>query len=57
MRQAAKLYNVSRTTLTNQRARIALQRDWKPKLIKLTKTKELVIVQHILDLDSQGFPP
>ena len=44
VRQAAKLYNVSRTTLTNRRARIALQRDWKPKLMKLTKTEELVII-------------
>ena len=25
--------------------------------MKLTKTEESVIVQHILDLDLQGFPP
>ena len=28
-----------------------------PNLMKLLKTEEAVIIQHVLDLDSRGFPP
>ncbi|KAF2788583.1 hypothetical protein K505DRAFT_394355, partial [Melanomma pulvis-pyrius CBS 109.77] len=56
-RRAAAAFNVPRSTLSTRRARIALQRNCKPKLKKLTKLKEEVIVRHVLDLDSRGFAP
>jgi hypothetical protein len=57
IRRAAKTYEVSKTTL---RARL---RGRPPPLEKrngrlvLTSTEEETLVQHILDLDSRGFPP
>jgi hypothetical protein len=55
--RAALAYNVPRSTLHNQRARIAARRDRKPNSKKLTKLEEEVIVRHILELDSRGFAP
>ena len=57
IQQAAKIYIVSKTTL---RAQLHSQT---PKLEKrnrqhiLTSSEEDTLVRHILDLDSQGFPP
>jgi hypothetical protein len=56
-RRAAAIYNVSRVTLSRQRARILLQSDCTPNLINLLKTEEDVIVQHTINLDAQGFAP
>jgi hypothetical protein len=56
-RRAAAIYNVSRKTLGRRRAGTPLRRDCTPNSIKLLKTEEDVIVQHILDLDLRGFPP
>src|ERR1700722_5102862 len=57
VRAATKTYNVTRTTLRRQRDKICSRRDSKPNSKKLTDLEELVIIQHILDLDSQGFSP
>jgi len=56
-RRAADIHNVPQKTLSDRRARKVSRRDCTPNLIKLLKTKEEVIIQHILDLDSRGFPP
>ncbi|KAG9605252.1 hypothetical protein KCU77_g1178, partial [Aureobasidium melanogenum] len=56
-RRAAELYSVSRSTLGNRLAGTTSRRDCEPNSMKLTKTEETVIVQHILNLDARGFPP
>jgi hypothetical protein len=55
--RAALAFNVTRTTLRNQRAGIQSRRDYKPKSKNLTKLEEEAIIAHILELDSQGFAP
>ena len=57
MRRAVTTYDVPRTTLRRQRARTTAQCNCKANLKKLTKLKESVIIEHILDLDSRGFAP
>ena len=57
VRRAAKLYNVPRSTLGARRAGTAPRRDCRPTVTRLTVTEEEVIVRHILELDSRGFPP
>ena len=56
-RDAAKVYEVSRTTLQRRRAGILTRRDCQPNSKKLTKLEEEVIVNHILNLDLRGFSP
>ena len=55
--RATVTFNVPKTTLRDRRAGKLIQRDYKPKLKKLTKLKEEVIVGYILELDSRGFAP
>jgi hypothetical protein len=55
--RAAAIYNVAKRTLRRRRTRTPSQRDCTPNSIKLLKTEENVIVQHILDLDARGFAP
>jgi hypothetical protein len=57
MRRAAAIYNVSRTTLSHQRAGRPSQADRWPKSRNLTKLKEEVVVEHILELVAREFPP
>ncbi|KAF2743820.1 hypothetical protein M011DRAFT_205255 [Sporormia fimetaria CBS 119925] len=57
VRRAAKLYNVSRSTLSARRAGKAPRRDCRPTVTRLTVTEEEVIVRHIFELDSRGFSP
>ena len=57
MRCAATVYNVLRTTLQDRRASKTSWRNCEPNSKKLTKPKESVIIQHILDLDLRGFAP
>src|SRR3954453_3135548 len=57
VRSAAKSYDAARTTLRRRRAGIRPRRDCTPKSRNLTDLEESVIIQHILDLDSRGFPP
>ena len=55
--QAAATYNVPESTLRNRLAGKPARRDCQPNSKKLTRLEEEVIVKHILDLDSRGFPP
>ncbi|KAG6990073.1 ATP-dependent DNA helicase pif1 [Fusarium oxysporum f. sp. conglutinans] len=57
LRRAAKIYNVSLTTLWRRQQGILSQRDTIPKSRKLSDLEEQIIVQFILDLESRGFPP
>jgi helix-turn-helix, Psq domain len=57
VRHAAVTYDVPRTSLRRRRAGILPKRDYKPKLKKLTKLKETVIYNYIIDLDERGFAP
>ena len=56
-RRATAIFNVTRKTLSNRRAGQPSQADRWPKTMNLTKLEEEVVVEHILDLDSRGFPP
>jgi hypothetical protein len=56
-RKAAKIYNVSKSTLSDRIAGRPSRSDIQPNCLKLTKLEEDVIVQHIFDLDSRGFSP
>ena len=55
--RAASTYNVPESTLRDRLAGKAARRDCQPKSKKLTKPKEEAIIKHVLNLDSQGFPP
>jgi hypothetical protein len=55
--RAATIYKVLESTLRQQRAGTLLQRDCKVNSMKLTSTKEWVIVQHVLKLDERGYLP
>jgi hypothetical protein len=57
LRRAAAIYKVTYTTLSRRRAGQTPQADRWSKLRNLTKTEEGVVVEHILDLISRGFPP
>jgi hypothetical protein len=57
LRRAAAIYKVTHTTLSRRRAGQTPQADRWPKSRNLTKTKESVVVKHILNLISRGFPP
>jgi hypothetical protein len=57
VRQAAKAYNVSRTTLQYRRVGRPSRRDITPNSTKLTPLEEEAIVQYVLDLDTRGLPP
>lgn len=57
VREAAKIYNVPRTTLHRRMKNISLRRDYMAKSRRLTNEEEHIIIQHILDLDSRLFPP
>ena len=55
-RVAARMFNVSQTTLRDRRAGKPARRDCQPNSRKLTQREE-VIVRHILDLDTRRFAP
>ena len=57
LRAAARAYDVCRDTLKDRYRGIPARRDCVPHNRKLTPSEESVIIQHILDLDSRGFPP
>jgi hypothetical protein len=57
LQRAGAPYSVTETTLQRRRDGIASQRDKPPNSIVLTLAEEQAIVQHILDLDTRGFPP
>ncbi len=57
LREAAKIYNVSRTTLTQQRNGRTARRDLPANSRQLTDSEERAIIQYILELDTRAFPP
>jgi hypothetical protein len=56
IRRAADIYTVPRTTLRDRRAGRPLRADTIANSRNLTATKEQVIVKHILELVTRGFP-
>lgn len=57
IREAAKIYNVSATTIRRRRDGRSSRRDCTANSKKLTNSEEAAIVKYILQLDSQGLPP
>jgi hypothetical protein len=56
-RAAAKIYNVSRTTLSGRLGGQQPNCNIRPPRIRLSINEEQVIVQYILDLDARSYPP
>lgn len=57
IREAARIYNVSQTTLRARMNGRSARQDLQPNSTKLTKLEEEAMVQHVLDLDLRGFSP
>jgi len=53
-KSAAEIYNVSRTTIQDRRARRRARRDCEPNCKSLTKLEEEVIIQRILNESLRG---
>ena len=56
-RAAAKIYSCSHYKLSSRKLGIRPRRDIPANSRKLTDLEESVLVQHILDLATKGFPP
>jgi len=56
-RNAAKIYNVPYTTLTDRMNGATSRNDTQPNSLKLTQAEEETIVRHVFDRDSRGFSP
>ena len=56
-RSAAKIYNVSETTLRERMAGRTPRSEMRPNCHKLSELEEQVIIRYIIDLDSRGFAP
>ena len=57
VRAAAKIYNISHTTLYQRRRGRSSRRDIPANSHKLTELEERTIIQYILDLVTRSFPP
>jgi hypothetical protein len=57
LRCAAAIYNIPQKTLSDRRAGRSSQADRWPKSRNLEKTEEDVLVKHIINLVTRGFPP
>ena len=57
IRRAAAVYKVPRSTLATCIRGIQARRDTKPSCQNLTIVEENAIVERIIELDSQAFPP
>ena len=57
VRAAATYYDVPRVTLARRQHGTLPQRGTRSVTCKLTQTEEGILLQRILDLDLQGFPP
>ena len=57
LRDAAKIYNISRSTLTRRRDGKTARRDTTPGVKKLTQSEEEAIVRYIIELSTRAFPP
>src|SRR6478609_10333750 len=56
VRRAAKIYEVNRNTLSNQKNGRQSRRDTMANSRKLSKLEEETVLYYALDLDSRGFP-
>ena len=56
-RAAGKIYTVSHEKLSRRRRGMQPRRDIPANSRKLTDLEESALVQHILSLDTKGFPP
>ena len=54
---AAKTYNVANRTIRRRLASKPAQRDTTPNSRRLTDSEENAIVQYVIELDAQAFPP
>ncbi|KFZ23924.1 hypothetical protein V502_01597, partial [Pseudogymnoascus sp. VKM F-4520 (FW-2644)] len=52
-----KLFDVDHQKLSRRKRGMQSRRDISANSLKLDKLEDQTIVQYILDLDSQGFPP
>ncbi|APA11912.1 hypothetical protein SS1G_05451 [Sclerotinia sclerotiorum 1980 UF-70] len=57
LRKAAKIYNITHTTLMRRMKGITPASEYRQKQHKITKIEEEVIIQHIIDMDERGFNP
>ena len=57
LRDAAKIYSVSRSTLTRRRNGKTARYNTTPGVKKLTQSEEEAIVQYIIELSTRCFPP
>ena len=57
VRQAAEIYNVSRSTLQNRVNGMAYRAEKRANNHKLTQFQEESLVKWVLDLDQRGLPP
>ena len=57
LRKAAKIFLVDPTALSQRKRGRQSRRDKMPNSRKLTDLEERAIVQRVIDLDSQAFPP
>ena len=57
IREAARIYNVSQTTLRARMNGRSARQDLQPNSTRLTKLEEEAMVWHVLDLDLRGFSP
>ena len=57
IREAARIYNVSQTTLRARMNGRSARQDLQPNSTRLTKLEEEAMVRHVLDLDLRGFSP
>ena len=56
-RRAISIYNVPRSTLSDQRARKRFRRDYEPNTKRLNKLEEGAIVKRILKESAREFAP
>jgi hypothetical protein len=57
VRQAARIYNVSRSTLQDRLKGMTYRAETRANGHKLTKSEEDSLIKWILDLDKRGLPP
>ena len=57
LRKAAKVFQVSVTTLRSRMNGRRARQDTRPGSCRLSELEEQAIVHYILDLDARGFPP
>jgi hypothetical protein len=57
LQQAARIYNIPKTTLLYRERGQTPRRDTPSPTQKLTKSEEDAIVRYVADLDSRSFPP